>query len=168
MANLRSHVVTKLSELLKSDDEKLAKNIEVAIFNWTVRRFPKEASWQNKVFKEMYKYRFMEVKKALVHSNLIDRLVQQKSIKMKDLVTMTPDALYPDGIFAETVMKARKKELEIEKHKAKMDEEYEGIFKCRKCGSKKTTYYQLQTRSADEPMTTYVTCTQCENRWKFC
>jgi len=28
------------------------------------------------------------------------------------------------------------------------------------------TYYQLQTRSADEPMTVYITCTVCKNRWK--
>ena len=36
----------------------------------------------------------------------------------------------------------------------------EGAFQCRKCGSKKTTYYQMQTRSADEPMTTFVQCTE--------
>ena len=31
-------------------------------------------------------------------------------------------------------------------------------FTCYKCKSKKCTHYQLQTRSADESMTTYVTC----------
>ena len=41
-------------------------------------------------------------------------------------------------------------------------------FKCGKCGQRKCTYYQLQTRSADEPMTTFVTCVNCDNRWKFC
>nr|GLL40385.1 transcription elongation factor TFIIS [Ipomoea trifida]GMD53020.1 transcription elongation factor TFIIS-like [Ipomoea batatas] len=40
-------------------------------------------------------------------------------------------------------------------------------FKCKKCGKKECTYYQLQTRSADEPMTTFVTCVNCDNRWKF-
>lgn len=40
-------------------------------------------------------------------------------------------------------------------------------FKCGKCGERKTTYYQMQTRSADEPMTTFVTCKNCQNRWKF-
>ena len=39
-------------------------------------------------------------------------------------------------------------------------------FTCRKCKSKKCTYYQMQTRSADEPMTTYVSCIDCGNRWK--
>lgn len=33
-----------------------------------------------------------------------------------------------------------------------------GQFKCRRCGSSETDYTQLQTRSADEPMTTYDVC----------
>lgn len=41
-------------------------------------------------------------------------------------------------------------------------------FQCAKCRQRKTTYYQMQTRSADEPMTTFVTCLVCNNRWKFC
>ncbi|GMR37553.1 hypothetical protein PMAYCL1PPCAC_07748, partial [Pristionchus mayeri] len=42
------------------------------------------------------------------------------------------------------------------------------MFKCGKCGKKNCTYTQLQTRSADEPMTTFVFCLECGNRWKFC
>ena len=43
----------------------------------------------------------------------------------------------------------------------------DGLFQCSKCKSKKTTYYSLQTRSADEPMTNFITCTNCDNRWKM-
>jgi len=43
-----------------------------------------------------------------------------------------------------------------------------GTFTCGKCKGNKTTYYQLQTRSSDEPMTTSVQCLSCKNRWKFC
>ncbi|CAN0260896.1 unnamed protein product [Ectocarpus sp. 6 AP-2014] len=46
--------------------------------------------------------------------------------------------------------------------------ETEGMFECGRCKSTKTTYTQKQTRSADEPMTTFVTCSNCKNRWKFC
>lgn len=38
---------------------------------------------------------------------------------------------------------------------------------CGKCGQKKVSYSQAQTRSADEPMTTFCECTVCGNRWKF-
>jgi transcription elongation factor S-II len=40
------------------------------------------------------------------------------------------------------------------------------MFKCGKCKQRKTVYYQMQTRSADEPMTTFVTCLVCNNRWR--
>lgn len=42
------------------------------------------------------------------------------------------------------------------------------MLKCGKCKKKDCTYNQLQTRSADEPMTTFVLCNACGNRWKFC
>ncbi|XP_029995085.1 transcription elongation factor A protein 2 [Sphaeramia orbicularis] len=42
------------------------------------------------------------------------------------------------------------------------------MFICNKCRGKNCTYTQVQTRSADEPMTTFVVCNSCGNRWKFC
>lgn len=42
------------------------------------------------------------------------------------------------------------------------------LLKCGKCGKRNCTYNQIQTRSADEPMTTFVLCNECGNRWKFC
>ena len=42
------------------------------------------------------------------------------------------------------------------------------LLKCGKCNKRNCTYNQIQTRSADEPMTTFVLCNECGNRWKFC
>jgi len=42
------------------------------------------------------------------------------------------------------------------------------MLKCGKCKKNNCTYNQIQTRSADEPMTTFVLCNECGNRWKFC
>ncbi|VDK37734.1 unnamed protein product [Taenia asiatica] len=42
------------------------------------------------------------------------------------------------------------------------------LLKCGKCKQNKCTYNQVQTRSADEPMTTFVFCNNCGHRWKFC
>ena len=41
-----------------------------------------------------------------------------------------------------------------------------GEFTCGKCKSTKTSHYQMQTRSADEPMTVFISCLKCGNRWK--
>ena len=40
-------------------------------------------------------------------------------------------------------------------------------FTCFKCKKKKCSYYQQQTRSADEPITTFMSCLNCGNSWKF-
>lgn len=43
----------------------------------------------------------------------------------------------------------------------------EGIAECRKCGSKKTFSNQKQTRSSDEPMTTFTKCANCGDEWTY-
>jgi len=39
-------------------------------------------------------------------------------------------------------------------------------FKCHKCKKRRCTYFQKQTRSSDEPMTTFITCLECGYRWR--
>ena len=41
-----------------------------------------------------------------------------------------------------------------------------GEFQCKKCKGTKTSHYSMQTRSADEPMTVFVCCLGCGNRWR--
>lgn len=66
----------------------------------------------------------------------------------------------------------RKKEMELEKEnmmKAQVPMAEKSIsdsLECGKCKMKKVSYTQAQTRSADEPMTTFCECMNCGNRWK--
>ena len=90
------------------------------------------------------------------------------SINPKDLCTM--DAIN---------MLDKNKQEEIEKEKKQKVEEIssdwqekhgdvtEGVYKCRRCGGKKTVQREQQTRSADEPMTIFITCVNCKNTWKI-
>lgn len=88
--------------------------------------------------------------------------LKNKEIKAHELAFMTHQDMSPE-----------KWEKLIEDKKIRDQNKYEpkleastDNFQCRKCKSKKCTYYQLQTRSADEPMTTFVTCLDCGTRWK--
>jgi DNA-directed RNA polymerase subunit M/transcription elongation factor TFIIS len=39
-------------------------------------------------------------------------------------------------------------------------------FTCTRCWKKECTYYEMQTRSADEPMTIFITCLNCGKKWR--
>ena len=39
-------------------------------------------------------------------------------------------------------------------------------YKCGRCKEHNCSYYQLQVRCSDEPMTTFVTCINCGNKWR--
>eukprot|EP00250_Pteridium_aquilinum_P004736 c14937_g1_i1 orf=306-1388(+) len=83
-----------------------------------------------------------------------------------DIMNLTPDQMASDQRKMENEEIKKKALFECERGnngQASTDQ-----FKCGKCGQRKCTYYQMQTRSADEPMTTFVTCVNCNNRWKFC
>ena len=87
------------------------------------------------------------------------------TIKPERFVVMTHEDMKSDAMRAE----------EERMHKENMDkamvaQEEKSIsasLTCGKCGQKKVSYSQAQTRSADEPMTTFCECTVCGNRWKF-
>lgn len=60
------------------------------------------------------------------------------------------------------------KEAIKEAHLATVEGTKTDLLKCGKCKQRDCTYNQLQTRSADEPMTTFAMCNKCGHRWKFC
>ncbi len=43
----------------------------------------------------------------------------------------------------------------------------EGVVQCKKCGSSKVYSVSVQTRAADEPMTTVAQCTVCKTTWSY-
>ena len=167
----------------------IARNVERSVYNWavqTTREKGEGSSWENRTFRWRYKYQLMsllselkrgemagltlEVKdgrvtaKLAVVPQLVHRL-RRKELEAKNLARYSPDVLWPEGPWAACALKLRARDLAMETLRAKEDD-YVGQFKCGKCKSVKTTYYQMQTRSADEPMTTFVTCMGCGNRWK--
>ena len=92
---------------------------------------------------------------------MVERIMT-KSIKPHEVAFMTHQEIVPEKwtqLLSDK--KIREENIYAPKLMASTDS-----FTCRKCKSKECSYYQLQTRSADEPMTTFVTCITCGSRWK--
>lgn len=92
--------------------------------------------------------------------------IKEKEITLEQLIEMNSYELFPENWTKQ--MKRREyfdKKLKEEYEPQK--DEIESEFICYKCKSRSIEYSQLQTRSADEPLTTYFHCKKCGNRWKI-
>ena len=166
MNSTRVFVIEKLSTLLGiSKDDKICTDIEKCILNYACDTSCGKSAWDNPDFVKMYKHRFLWIQSGIKNnSDLKDKICKNK-IKPTELVKMGPHHLWPDGPYARTIEDRIHKELRKE-YLAKEVKNQDGLFTCNRCRTKKTTYYQLQTRSADEPMTTFVSCLNCDKNWK--
>ncbi|EOA86392.1 uncharacterized protein SETTUDRAFT_161273 [Exserohilum turcica Et28A] len=86
-------------------------------------------------------------------------------ITAKKFVVMTHDEMKSDARRAED--EKLEKENMNQAMVAQVEKAISKEFQCGKCKQKKVSYSQAQTRSADEPMTTFCECMNCGNRWKF-
>ena len=158
----RNNVIIKLKDMLKND--KLASNLEKGIFNYSLKHAEKinvVKKWDNSYFVKIYVNRLRTIRSNLKDEKLIESIINKK-IKAHEVAFMTHPEMQPDNWSELLELKKIRDENKYEpKLEASTDD-----FKCWKCKSKKCTYYQLQTRSADEPKTTFVSCLDCGNRWK--
>jgi len=90
----------------------------------------------------------MHLLASFKRGNIVESLKDGK-LKIRELANYSADILEPDGLYSKTSFNLTAKDLAMETSRAK-EENYTGLFKCGKCKSVRTTYYQMQTRSADE------------------
>ncbi|XP_049336434.1 transcription elongation factor A protein 3 isoform X15 [Astyanax mexicanus] len=88
------------------------------------------------------------------------------AIDLRRIATMTAEEMASDEL--KQLRNVMTQEAIREHQMAKTGGTTTDLLQCGKCKKKNCTYNQVQTRSADEPMTTFVLCNECGNRWKFC
>lgn len=159
----RQKVYKKLEKIL-DDETKIAENLEKGIYNFCIKTAGERnivKKWDNVHFTQLYIDRLRSVYINIQKGDLKTKILN-KQIKAHEIAFMTHQEMSPE--------KWRKlmedKKIRDENRYAPKLEASTDNFTCRKCKSKECSYYQLQTRSADEPMTTFVTCIKCGTRWK--
>lgn len=160
--DFRKNIVKKLTDILEDSDT--SSNLEKGIFNYSLEYANKinvVKKWDNSYFVKIYLDRLRTIYINLKYDGIKQAIIN-KTIKAHKLAYMSHQEMRPDKW--DTLIQD-KKVRDDNKYEPKLEASTDD-FKCWKCKSKKCTYYQLQTRSADEPMTTYVNCLDCGNRWK--
>jgi len=149
MNDIRQNVLNHFHKLCQ---QTTSINIERSIYNYSIEYAEKlntDIDWENSAFKHIYISKFLMIKNNL-QSSTLQRIIDNKTSK---------DIAYMDIIDLNNSLQNNvdTKDTNIEAS---------GMFKCPKCKHRKTTYYSMQTRSADEPMTNFITCLNCQHRWK--
>ena len=165
----RQFAIYRISALLEiPKDDTICINLEKNILNYATeqaRKINQQPAWDNHKYTSMYKQKFLQIQHNLKNSPVLKGWIIDKKIKTKDVIEMRPEDLWPDGPYAKKMEDRIIKEMR-KAYLAKESKNQDGFFKCGRCKSMKTTYYQMQTRSADEPMTVFVSCLNCDKNWK--
>ena len=123
--------------------------------------------WSNDMFCDIYRMLQLTIA-ANIHPQspvrnprLLAR-INDGELKLFEIPYLTPQEMYPENWqeLADRLLIREQKLLEGDKGSAT------DKFKCHRCGKRECTYYEMQTRSADEPMTIFISCLNCGKRWR--
>jgi len=157
--NIRQKLVQKIN-----NENKVASNLEKAIFNYAIKEATQRKiikKWENPYFVQLYVDRLRTIFQNLSNPEILSQL-QSNELHPQTLAFMTHQEMNPERW--KTLIQQK-----IKRDASKFDTNIEAstdMFTCKKCRSKKCTYYELQTRSADEPATIFITCLDCGKHWK--
>lgn len=161
----RDKVRTLLCDALYFKDEKVVSTRDEAqlVTNAIEEAMFEKFKGSGQLYKQKYRtisFNLKDPKNGKLRAGVLSR-----DILPHDLVEMSSTELANEDLRkrrAEVQAKMTRDAIPHTQQEASTDR-----FKCGKCKQRKCTYYQMQTRSADEPLTTFVSCVNCHNRWRF-
>jgi DNA-directed RNA polymerase subunit M/transcription elongation factor TFIIS len=160
-------IATRLADHLSSPQQ---TDLERGIYNAALEEAVRKGirrHWENPDFAETYK---VVARRTLANldpatyvgnARLLQRL-KEGEFPAHRVPFMTARELFPENwqTLADEQLKRETTMLEGG------NEEGSDMFKCRRCGKSRTRYWEMQTRSADEPMTVFIRCLNCGKEWR--
>lgn len=162
--SFRENIRSKLNQILNCSDNTITINLEKGVFNYAIKEANNRKivkKWENRAFSQIYTDKLRTVYMNLKNPNLLQQ-IKNADISAQSIAFMTHQELNPERWKTLIDQKIKRDASKFTTNiQASTD-----MFTCKKCKSKKCTYYELQTRSADEPATIFVTCLDCGKHWK--
>lgn len=141
-----------------------AINLEKGVFNYSLKEATSRKlikKWENPEFVQVYLDRLRTIYINLKNTDILT-LLQSKELLPQSFASMTHQEMNPRRWHELLEQKMKR---DANKFTTNIQASTD-MFTCKKCKSKRCTYYELQTRSADEPATIFVTCLDCGKNWK--
>jgi DNA-directed RNA polymerase subunit M/transcription elongation factor TFIIS len=151
------------------NDTQTSTYLEKATWNHAVefcKKKEQELKGDNLAFRNAYTQKILSVRYNLnLRPDLLEKM-KNGEYSIKGFVFSQPWEICPQK-WEEAFDSASKKALRYaDASSADPETMPDGMLTCGKCKSKKTSYFEMQTRSADEPMTVFAKCHACGARWK--
>lgn len=167
----RELCINKFNSLL--NDVELSKEIEDSIYKYAILQSELkgiEPSIDDNFFKRIYVnkiitlYNNLDENSYVKNTNFIKRL-RNREFNIKDISFLSPQDINKEHWKKYLDRQSANDEFLYSRTAGIRTNEYM-CGRCR-CKERNCTYYQLQVRCSDEPMTTFVNCLNCGNRWSF-
>lgn len=147
-----------------------SQQLENAILEYTISTSQTRniaTSWDNQYFRKIYINKSRSLYSNLksdsyIQNTFLLKNVKKNTIKIDELPVLSFQALFPNHWKKIMDEKHNRDKWLYEDHAEAMTDQ----FRCGRCKSRECSYYELQTRSADESMTIFITCIKCGNRWR--
>ena len=155
---MKNSTIKTLDQFIK--DKKKAQDIENSINNFAIEYA--ETNGVEMLFESIYNTKLDEIICHLKseYGKMLINDIKNNKIDIMKIAFMKPEELNP--LEYEKIIK--KKQLEEYKKNKSVGST---AFPCAKCKKSNCKIEMKQTRSADEPPTTFVTCLECGNVFKF-
>jgi transcription elongation factor S-II len=161
----RKKIIDVLKDIVESKNIELEshiykKSLETADKN-DIRKV-----WTNEGFRDVY----FAVARRIIGNMMPNSYIGNKGlyqrykegeITLEQLVNFNYYELYPEVWQQMVDRQAKKERIQLEGDFSRATDKW----MCNGCKMRKCTYYELQTRSADEPMTIFIHCLNCGKRW---
>jgi DNA-directed RNA polymerase subunit M/transcription elongation factor TFIIS len=161
-------VITSSMSTLLSEEE--IKNLEAAIFISTIHSAEKRhisKVWTYPLFTQLYSSVARTVignlnpASYIQNKNLFKRF-EEGELSLEEIANFSTTDLYPEIWKDLLIRQFEREKRQLEGNRAMATDQ----FLCKGCKKRECTYYELQTRSADEPMTILIQCLNCGKRWR--
>lgn len=165
----RTRCLETIATLLPMITEEVRTKIEAAIFKKAMDTATFEEirkTWNSQAFRDVY----LAVSRRIVGNLSPASYIKNKNLWIRfstgeltidDIVRQNYYELCPENWQQMVDRQAKREQIQLEGDFSRATDKW----MCNGCKQRKCTYYELQTRSADEPMTIFIHCLNCNKRW---